>query len=237
MPILKNANDGKQLEKIFDGIIYRRYPVKTKVINYKDDLLKILENETNNFLEDGDVILIAESVVSISEGRAFKFSEIKYGKLAKFLSQFVTKTPAGIGLGTPQTMQLAINEIGYLRILFAFFISAITKPFGLKGMFYRIAGEKVRGIDGPTSSTIPPYNEYASLIPKKPKEFVKKAELYFKNKKNLNLEFIIIDANDIGVNILGARNKKEKILGEFLASDNPLGQSDQSTPFLICKQS
>ncbi len=60
-------------------------------------------------MKNKDIILVAESVVSISEGGAFKFSEIKYGKFAEFLSKFVTRTPSGIGLGTPQTMQLALK--------------------------------------------------------------------------------------------------------------------------------
>jgi hypothetical protein len=36
-------------------------------------------------------------------------------------------------------MQLAINEAGLLRILFATFISAVTRQFK-KGLFYKIAG-------------------------------------------------------------------------------------------------
>jgi len=235
MPVLTNGNKGKKVEVVFDDTIYFRYPVKTKTITSNDNLLEILDTEAGEFLRNNDIILVAESVISISEGRAFKFDEIKYGKIAKILSKFVTKTPAGIGLGTPQTMQLAINEVGLLRVLFAAGVSAITKPFGIKGLFYRLVGEKARGIDGPTPSTLPPYNKYASLIPADPEGFVKKAEKYFREKRNLELQFIVIDANDIGVNILGYRNENEKVLGEFLASDNPLGQSDESTPFLICR--
>jgi hypothetical protein len=36
-------------------------------------------------------------------------------------------------------MQLAIQEVGLLRILFAAFVSAISRPFK-KGLFYKIAG-------------------------------------------------------------------------------------------------
>jgi hypothetical protein len=52
----------------------------------------------------------------------------------------VTRPGYGIGLGTPQTMQLAIDEVGAPRILFAAAASAVTKPFGIHGVFYRLAG-------------------------------------------------------------------------------------------------
>ncbi len=236
MTVLKKANEGKKIEMSFDDVVYNRYPVKTDIVKEGDNLFLILKKEAGNFLKNKDVILVAESVVSISEGGAFKFSEIKYGKIAKILSHFVSKTPAGIGLGTPQTMQLAIKEVGLLRILFAASVSAVTKLFGMKGLFYKIVGERARGIDGPTSSTLPPYNQYASLIPKNPDIFVREMEEAFKKELDLDLQFIVIDANDIGVNILGARNKEEEVLGKILASDNPLGQGSQSTPFLICRQ-
>ena len=65
-------------------------------------------------------------------------------------------------------MELAIREIGVVRIMTAFFFAAITKPLGIRGMFYVIAGSKARSIDGPTPHTIPPYNQYAVMAPRNP---------------------------------------------------------------------
>ena len=233
MSVLEKSNEGKQLSIKALGVVYNRYPVQTPTIMQGNDLSEIFEKEVGDFLQDGDIVLVAESIVAISEGRAFKFSEIKYCKVAEFLSRFVTKTPYGIGLGTPQTMQLAINEAGLLRILFATFIAGVTRPFGIKGMFYRLAGARARGIDGPTSATLPPYNNYASLIPQDPRGFALKMQ---KSCLPKEIEFIVIDANDIGVNILGFKDKEQERLGEALAKDNPMGQSDESTPFLICRK-
>jgi hypothetical protein len=37
----------------------------------------------------------------------------------------------------PETMEMALRECGRLRILFAAFISAVGKLFGVRGWFYR----------------------------------------------------------------------------------------------------
>src|SRR3546814_11545686 len=65
---------------------------------------------------------------------------------------------------------MALRECGVPRILFAAAVSAVTKAFGRKGDFYRIAGDKARAIDGPTSGTIPPYNKAVVLGPERPRE-------------------------------------------------------------------
>ena len=114
--------------------------------------------------------------MAISQGRGFRFSDIKYGRFAQFYSRFVTRTPSGIGLGTPETMQLAINECGLLRISLAVAIAGLTRPLGWKGNFYRVAGSKARAIDGPTAGTLPPYNEFASLSPENPRGYAINAE-------------------------------------------------------------
>ncbi len=233
MTILQRPHPGKELQKTVQGITYDRFPVKTDRIDEGADLVQIIKNELQESVASGDIILVAESVVAIAEGRSYKFDEIEYGWVAKKLARYVTKTPAGIGLGTPETMQLAINEVGVLRILFATSVGAISKLFGFKGNFYRIAGSKVRAIDGPTSGTLPPYNGYASLSPEDPRGFALELE---KALLPAEVEVIVIDANDIGVNILGARNREQELRGEALASDNPLGQGSEQTPVLLCKK-
>jgi len=232
MTVLTSPNPGKSLTIEAQGNTWERYPVKTPVINSGDDFIGILKQDITDFLQDGDVLLLAESVVAISQGRGFRFSEITYGKAAEFYAQFVTRTPAGIGLGTPQTMQLAINECGFLRITLAVIIGGLTRPFGWKGNFYRVAGTKARAIDGPTAGTMPPYNEFASLSPKEPRDYANRAEQRF----NQNIEIIIVDANDIGVNIMGAKNKQQEELGKQLCIDNPMGQGSEGTPALICRK-
>lgn len=224
-------NEGKKLIIDVDGADYARLPIKTPVITSKDEIFKIVEQYALPHLIEGDIVFLSERIVAIIQGRAFPIKDIKPSWLAKFLVRFVHKSPYGIGLGSPWTMELAIREAGILRILFAAFISAITKPFGLKGLFYIIAGKSVAAIDGPCHYTLPPYNEYAKLGPKNPNKVARQLKERFK------YDFVIIDANDLGVSVLGKSDFK--ISNDFCKKvfrDNPLGQSNQQTPIAIVRR-
>ena len=191
-------NAGKKLEIEVEGEKYERFPVRLPVIMDGDDIYKIINDAVEGFATSEDMIYVSEKIVAISQGRAFKVDEIKVSRLANFLQKFVTKSDVGIGLGSPQTMELAIRELGRIRILFAAAVAAITKPFGIKGAFYVICGPKARAIDGPCHYTIPPYNNYAKLAPKDPDKVARKLKDHLGVK-----EAVVIDANDIGQNILG----------------------------------
>ena len=225
-------NAGKNLVIEVEGERYERFPVRLPVIMDGDDIYKIIKEATDGFVGPDDMIYVSEKIVAISQGRAFKVDEIKVSRLANFLQKYVTKTDVGIGLGSPQTMELAIRELGRIRILFAAAVAAITKPLGIKGAFYVICGPKARAIDGPCHYTIPPYNNYAKLAPKDPNKVARKLKDILKVK-----EAIVIDANDIGQNILGKSNRKlnNKTLAAVF-KDNPLGQSNEQTPCAIVRK-
>jgi ABC-type arginine transport system ATPase subunit len=70
-------------------------------------------------------------------------------------------------------MELAIREAGASRMLLAAAASAVTKPLGIRGVFYKVVGNYINAIDGPCDYTLPPYNEYAKLGPAKPHEVAK----------------------------------------------------------------
>ena len=150
--------------------------------------------------------------------------------MANFLSRFVTKTPIGIGLGSPETMQLAIEEVGLLRILLASFFGFLFKIFNIKGVFYIIAGSKARSIDGAVEYAIPPYNTYVSKGPLKANKVAEKIS------EELKTPVVIVDANDFGVNILGASQGINKKLITKIIKDNPLGQSNEQTPIGIIRE-
>lgn len=224
-------NKNKNLTIDVDGVEYARMPVKTHVVMEKDDLKTILSQYLKPYLQEGDMIFISEKIVAITQGRSYPIKDIKPSLLAKILVKFVHKTPAGIGIGSPWTMELAVREAGFVKIFLAAFVAAITKPFGIKGMFYRIAGKEVAAIDGPCDYTLPPYNEYAKLGPKNPGAVAE----FLKGK--IGYDMVIIDANDIGVSILGKSNKK--ITDDFARKvfrDNPLGQTNEQTPLCIVRK-
>lgn len=224
-------NRGKQLEIDVDGVHYARLPVRTHVVMATDDIAEIFKRYLTPHLKEGDMIFASEKVVGITQGRAFPIKDIKPSALAKFLCRFVTKTPSGIGIGSPWTMELAIREAGAARILLAALVAAVTKPFGVKGLFYRVCGRKVAAIDGPCSYTLPPYNEYASLGPANPDRTARELS------QAIGHPVVIIDANDLGVEALGRSDKGIKeAFCQAVFRDNPLGQTDEQTPLCIVRK-
>ncbi|WP_221584462.1 coenzyme F420-0:L-glutamate ligase [Microbacterium sp. G2-8] len=228
--MVSDANEGKALNVTIDGASYLRIPLRTHVVMPGDQLEEIVQKYAVDSVQQGDTLFITEKIVAIMQGRSYMMSEIEPRPLARFLSKYVTKSAYGIGLGIPETMEFALREVGPLRILFAAGVSAVTKLFGRRGDFYRIAGDKARAIDGPTPNTIPPYNDAVVLGPERPREVA--AEM----KKLVGCDVAVVDINDIGGNILGSTLDKtaERTLVKIL-SDNPLGQGHQSTPMGIIR--
>ena len=224
-------NEGKNLEIDTDYGRYARYPVKTHVITKDDVLEDVLDKYVREYIQPGDTIIMSEKIVAISQGRAFPIEEIKVSRLAKILSHFVVKTNYGIGLGMPETMELCIREVGRVKVLWAAFCAAIGKLFGKHGVFYNICGMKARAIDGPCEYTLPPYNHYAKMAPDKPDEVAERLTKY------LGVDVVIIDANDIGANVLGKPRKD--MPDEFpiqAFKDNPLDPCSQQTPIAIVRK-
>ena len=146
-----HPNAGKNDIIEVDGVRYQRLPIKTHLITDKDNILDVAEKYGKPVLsKPGDVLFISEKCVACTQRRAIPLADIKPRKLAYKLSAHVTKTPHGIGLGMPETMEMALREVGSLRILFAAAISVIGKKiFRKKGWFYAVAGYRARSITGP----------------------------------------------------------------------------------------
>jgi F420-0:gamma-glutamyl ligase-like protein len=227
------ANAGKQLEAVVDGVRYQRIPIKTKLVMSDDDITDIVTTFAADRLEDGDILFVTEKIVAITQGRSYPTESIQPRKLATWLSNHVTKTPNGIGLGLPQTMEMALRECGTPRILLAAGVAAVTKLIGRKGDFYRVAGPKARGIDGPTSGTIPPYNSHVVLAPARPGLVARELRDALGGK----VDVLIVDMNDLGGNVLGSTMDRAGTRAmERLLLDNPLGQGRESTPMGIIRR-
>ena len=198
----------------------------------EDDLFgDVVDKYTKDIRRKDDIIFCSEKIIAITQGRSYPITDIKPSKLANFLVKFVYKSPYGIGLGSPHTMQLAIEDVGIPRILLGCVAAAVTKPFGIRGVFYKVCGKKAYAIDGPCDYTLPPYNKYAKKAPLKPNKVAREM------KEKLGNEFIVLDANDLNVDILGKSSKHldDKFL-KALFKDNPLGQSAQQTPIAIVRK-
>lgn len=225
------ANEDKVLEIEVDGRKYARIPIKTHIITDKDELSDIFIKYLKPKAKEGDILFISEKAVACTQSRAIPMKDIKPSFLAKFLCKFVYKTPYGIGLGIPETMEMALRECGVFRILLAAFVSAIGKLFGIRGWFYKIAGDKARAIDGPCDCTIPPYNEYVVLGPANPDKAAQIAA------DAAGFPVAVVDINDLGGNILGVSDSYlDKSLLVRILADNPLGQSSEQTPCGIIRE-
>jgi len=223
-------NAGKALTILTARGTYARLPIRTHIITDRDSMVDVVTRYAKPHLKEGDLLFISERIVAISQGRAYPIKDIRPSRLARFLVRFVYKSPYGIGLGSPWTMELAIQEAGALRIFAGALAAALTKPLGMRGVFYNVVGNNINAIDGPCSYTLPPYNSYAKLGPAEPERVA--GEL----KSALLCDVVIIDANDLGVAILGksARDIPDAFCKEVFR-DNPLGQSSEQTPLCIVR--
>lgn len=230
MGILPEANEGRVLHAALDGTVYARHPARTHLVTASDDAAEVVRRYVTPLADDVAFVAVSERMVAITQGRSHRMVDIRPGRLARFLVRFVTRPGYGIGLGTPETMQLAIDEVGAPRILLAAVVSGLTKPFGIHGLFYRIAGPQAAAIDGPTSYTIAPYNQSATLGPRDPDGAARRIA------DAIGTPVAVIDANDAGVNVLGASPGVDRALVRRLFADNPLGQASEQTPVCVVRR-
>lgn len=224
-------NEGKRLTIEIDGATYARYPLRTPLVSSGDDVVAIVRDACAPHLQDGDTVAVSEKIVAIAQGRAYPIDEIKPSRGARLLSRFVSRSGSGIGLGSNETMELAIRQAGLPRLLFAAAVSLPFRLMGVRGLFYIIAGNDINAIDGPTPYTIPPYNTYAKLPPDDPSGVARSISAALSGAS-----VAIIDANDIGRRVLGASPGVDRKLIERTFADNPLGQGAQQTPVAIVRK-
>ena len=226
------VNEGKNSIIEVDGVKYDRLAIKTHVIGDGDIIEDVVEKYVAEHLQQGDIVFITEKAVACTQKRAIPMKDIHPRPLARFLCKFVLKTPYGIGLGIPETMEMALQECGTIRILFAAAVSAVGKLFGIRGWFYNIAGYKARAIDGPCDFTLPPYNEYVVLAPADPDGVSKKV-----SDKIGGYQVAVVDINDLEGQILGVSEASmDKALLVRILKDNPLGQCSEQTPMGIIRK-
>lgn len=214
-----------------DGVDYRRLCIKTHVITDQDKIADVVDKYVSPILQEGDIVFITEKAVACTQRRAIPLKDIHPRPLARFLSKFVLRTPYGIGLAMPETMECALRECGTVRILFAAAVSAVGKLFHKRGWFYNIAGYRARSIDGPCSFTLPPYNEYVVLGPDRPDEVAEEIA------KRIGAKVAVTDINDLEGQILGTSEKSmDRALLCKILKDNPLGQCSEQTPMGIIRR-
>jgi hypothetical protein len=205
--------------------------VHTHLIHIKEPLEPLLDEHVRPLLQDGDFVAMSEKVVAISEGRVVHHSVVRPGPLAKLIVKGTRKYANDVAFSDPRKMQVAIMQTGSTRAAIAMVVGGVTKLFGRHGDFYRIAGHRIAEIDGFNPDTVAPFDEFAMLGPADPD---KACAAY---ARFLGHPVVIIDGNNINVEVLGMSPDMpfDKATVRLVLLDNPMGQGDELTPFVIAR--
>ena len=225
------ANEGKNIQIEVDGRSYNRYAIKTHFVEEGENLLEIVERYVVPLYEKNDILSISEKIVALCQGDIIHKQDLRVTPLAKILSRYVYNSPYGYGVKNVYRMQVAINLVGPLKILFAATMAAATKIFGIRGVFYKIVGNGISNIDGFIDEKFEYYKDRGILAPSHPYEACQKV------KDKYDIDCMIVDANDLGVEFLGSNIEiaDQRNLLRRIIKDNPAGQSRQQTPLILIR--
>ncbi len=213
------------LDKIskHDGHRYRRILAHTPWIKQSEKLAPIIKKALGDHLREAGTVFVAEKVAIVTSGTMVRADTIKVSHFARFASKFVRPIGQDLAQQIPERMQFVINRIGFPRTLLACGAAALTRPFGVRGAFFVIAGGEARDLDGM-------HGEYLEwLLPP-----LKKREaqaIVDKLAKELEVPVAIADVNDRGGHIraVSAGGLSPEHLLRALR-DNPHGHKAESTP-------
>ena len=225
------VNKGKRLLVDTTAGTFARYAIKTHFVQIGEDYNDLITRYIAPIYQDGDMVSISEKIISLCQKRIIYKKDMHISRLARFLSRFASHSSAGIGVDSVWKMQFAIDHCGVVKILWASFCSAVGKLFGRRGLFYDIAGDEVRGLDGFYGNAFPEYGDFGIRLPEDPYSVCN--EIY----SVTGIPVMIVDVNDFTCDILAAAagipySKAE--LQEILR-DNPSGQSTQQTPLVLIR--
>ncbi|MGI9859769.1 F420-0:Gamma-glutamyl ligase [Moorella naiadis] len=206
---------------------FAKIPVRTHIVTDKDDAVELARRYSRGIARPGDVICLAESVVAITQRRAILPEEVKPGRLARFLCRFPGKDGS---LATPPAMQLALEEVGTVRLLAGCAAAVLGRLIKKRGLFYVVAGRQLSLIDD-IAGTMYPYERHIVMGPKNPGQLVRDI------KKATGAEAVIADVNDKKcVDILGITDRSYLPAVTEALRANPFGNEDEQTPIVILKR-
>jgi len=201
-------------------------PIKTHILGSLDDPIGILKSYIPlNYLPT-DILTIGESPLAVMQGRYIDYRNVNANLISRLICKGFHPTSS---LATASGMQTLINISGPTRVIISWLIGGIFKFFGIRGMFYRLAGDQARLIDDITGTT-PPYDKSIVLGPKDTQTFCIKAA------KKLNINVAVVDVNDLGrVKILSTNNINNAEIIKRALTSNPAGNANQQTPLVLIR--
>ncbi|WP_269936873.1 asparagine synthase (glutamine-hydrolyzing) [Arthrobacter sp. HY1533] len=232
---------------------FRRYPLRTEVFYKETDFDPAVMTYVKRYFDGlptagGDhgeatantpwYLFVSEKIVAMTQGRSIPVWDIKVSNAARIFSKFVTRNPGGIGLASPWSMQLAIDEVGLPKIMYASARSVIGKLQGKSGVFYEVVGHNINAIDGAAGYQVGTSTHSVKYAPIDPDGVA--ARLSALVRATVPAEFAatfagtaIMDANDLGVVALGHDTPLPKAVLENIFRDNPQGQTTETTPMSL----
>ena len=215
-----------------DGRKYSRYAIQTHFVKVGEDQAALVEQYVRPLYQPGDVLSFGAKVMCMCVKSVKTRDEVKPGWWANHLWRFAGINHTGVGMHEPYKLQLVIDMVGLPRVLLAAFVSAVTRPFGVKGLFYKICGHGVAGIDGfYFRSSFDRYKTLALINPEHPVELSNEIE------KECGIPIVIMDANDIDQNQLGKCDDFPLTDDQIqdAMKDNPSGQGGELTPLILIR--
>lgn len=216
------ASDANFIKEKYYSIL----PIRTHLLGVLDSPKEVIKQYASNIVEPGDLITIGETPLAIMQGRYIHPSTITPSWLSKILCKAFHPTSS---LATACGLQTLIDLVGPTRVIFSWGIGAALKVIGIKGGFYRFAGEQARLIDDITGTT-PPYDQTIVLGPERQNQICEEIA------EEIGVSVAIVDVNDLGrVKVVASSKHCEERLLMTALRNNPAGNANQQTPIVLVR--
>ena len=201
-------------------------PIRTHLLGTLDDPAEVLRHYAGAVLQPGDVLTIGETPLAVMQGRYYHPAMVEPSSLARLLCRVFHPTSS---LATACGLQTLIDDVGPARVLCAWLVGTALKAVGLKGWFYRLAGEQARLIDDITGTT-PPYDQTIVLGPAEPDTVCRQLAA------ELGVAVAVVDVNDLGrVKVLASSPGCDEGLLQRALRPNPAGNANERTPLVLVR--
>lgn len=226
VPLAKPAVEPQPVWQQGQG--YQVLPLSTHLLSWLDDPLQVLKRYALPHVWPGDVVAIAETPLAVMQGRYRLGTTVEPSCLARQLCRVFH---AHSSLATACGLQALIDLVGPTRVLWAWLGAMVLGLLGIRGGFYRLAGEQARLIDDLTG-TIPPYDQTIVLGPEVSQVLVDQLA------EAIGEPVVVVDVNDLKrvKLVASSRGVDRELVGRALVA-NPAGNGDEGTPLVLIRPS
>ena len=216
-----------------DGRKYLRYAIQTHFIEVGEDKCALIERYVRPLYREGDMLSFGAKVMAMCEKTVRTRDEVKPGFWANLLWRFAGINHTGVGMHEPLQAAIGHRYAAACPVCcWRCFAARLPSPLASTACSTRCAARAWAGIDGfYFRSSFDRYKELALINPDNP------VELCDEIMQKTGIPTVLMDANDIDQNQLGKCHgfplTDEQI--QDAMADNPSGQGDELTPFILIR--